>query len=148
MASVKGDGRGGRGRFGEQAAIALLEQKGYAIVDTNVRLGQRKSGVIGEIDIVAWDGETLCFVEVKTRRGNPRGVSPGESITLAKQRQIANLALAYANGCGLFGDDADIALRFDVVLVVLAGSAKSASAEEHVLRADLWRGAFLAPSDL
>jgi putative endonuclease len=143
MTSVKGDGRGYRGRLGESAALALVEREGYRIVDTNVRLG-RSVGVIGEIDIVAWDGPTLCFIEVKTRRGTPGRVFPGEAVTAAKQRQIANLALAYANRCGLLSDDAEIALRFDVVLVVLSPRCR----REDILNAELWRNAFQAPDDL
>lgn len=142
MSSVKGDGRGERGRAGERAAQDLLEREGYRIVDTNVRLG-RDSGLIGEIDIVAWEGAILCFVEVKTRRGVPGRVFPGEAITLAKQRQIAGLSLTYAAQCGLLTDDADIALRFDVVTVILSPGATP----PLVRRAELWRAAFSAPDD-
>jgi putative endonuclease len=138
MASVKGDGRGARGRRGEEVAQALLEREGYRIVDTNVRFGA-KSGLVGEIDVVAWDGATLAFVEVKTLRAAPgRVVAPGEAVTPAKQRQIARLALAYAVRHNLC-DDAAVSSRFDVVTVVLRGDG------ETVLRATLERGAFLAP---
>ncbi len=138
MASTKGDGRAARGRRGEEVACALLERCGYRIVDVNVRLG-RKLGLGGELDVVAWDGPTLCFVEVKTRRAvGSLPVAPAEAITPAKQRRIARLALAYAARYGL-GDD--VPLRFDVVGVTLHGDGETA---RHT---DLIRGAFLAPDD-
>jgi putative endonuclease len=141
VSSVKGDGRGARGRAGEEAAQALIERSGYRIVDTNVRFG-RTSGLTGEIDIVAWDGPTLCFVEVKTRRGTPGRVFPEEAMTERKQRQIARLALAYAAKTDLLSGDSDVGLRFDVVTVILAPGA-----DDRVRRAELWRGAFLAPDE-
>ena len=116
----------------------------------NVRFGKTR-GLSGEIDIVAWDGPVLCFVEVKTRRATGRSspVAPAEAVTPAKQRQIARLALAYANRHGLLSDDATggpddgVALRFDVVAVVL-----DRDNENLLRRADLIRGAFLAPDGL
>lgn len=140
MASTKGDGRGERGRRGEEAARALLERRGYRIVDVNVRFGA-KLGLRGEIDIVAWDGPTLAFVEVKTRRAaGSAPIAPAEAVTPAKQRQIAHLALAYAARYGLL--EGEIPLRFDVACVLLAWDG------ERVLRAELIPGAFLAPEGL
>ena len=139
MASTRGDGRAALGRLGEEAARDLLERRGYRIIDVNVRFGSR-SGLVGELDIVAWDGPTLAFVEVKTRRA--RGdlpVSPVEAITPAKQRRIALLALAYAARHGLCED---VPIRFDVVAVVLDASGGRAR------RVHLLPGAFLAPDDI
>lgn len=150
MASAKGDGRAGVGRAGEAAAQALLERHGYRIVDVNVRFGKTRGGLPGELDIVAWDGPVLCFVEVKTRREDRGGgASPAEAVTPAKQRQIARLALAYANRHGLLSDEGkvgetEVSLRFDVVAVTVT----SAGADFRIRRADLIRGAFLAPDDL
>ena len=139
-----GDGgrRAARGRLGEEAALNLLERRGYRIVDTNVRFGSR-SGLVGELDIVAWDGPTLCFVEVKARRaatvrGREEAV-PAESVTPAKQRRIARLALAYIVRSEL-GDDTPV--RFDVVSVILPPGD-----EGLIRRADLIQGAFFAPDD-
>lgn len=136
------------GRIGEAAAQQLLERRGYRIVDVNVRFGKTR-GLIGEIDIVAWDGPTLCFVEVKTRRQQRffPGGSPAEAVTPAKQRQITRLALAYAGQHELLAGDADeVALRFDVVSVVLS-PGRDEEAPATVRRADLIQGAFLAPDD-
>lgn len=139
MAGANSEGHIVRGRRGEEVARDLLERVGYRIVDINVRFG-RKQGLGGELDIVAWDGPALCFVEVKTRRGWGRQpVSPAESVTPAKQRQIARLALAYVVRFGLSDD---IALRFDVVAVTLEPDG------ETVHNTRLIRGAFLAPDDL
>lgn len=126
------------GRVGEETAVALLERHRFQIVDTNVRFGAR-SGLVGELDIVAWDQSTLAFIEVKTRRGIPGRVLPAENVTLAKQRQLARLAQAYLVRAQL-GDDETISIRFDVVTVVLTPGESG-----RVLRAELTRGAFIAP---
>ncbi|MGH9928665.1 MAG: YraN family protein, partial [Pyrinomonadaceae bacterium] len=59
------------GRHGEALALAFLERAGYDVVATNfvLPIGRNTRGVVitSEIDIVAYDGMTLCFVEVKTR---------------------------------------------------------------------------------
>ena len=124
------------GTVGEAAAIAYLERLGLRLIDKNVQFGPR-SGLKGELDIVAWDGETLAFIEVKTRRGSPGQVAPNENITPAKQRQLARLAEVYAAKHGLYDDD--ITLRFDVVAVYLAHGES-----ERVLGVHYTRGAFLA----
>ncbi|MBC8102549.1 MAG: YraN family protein [Cytophagales bacterium] len=147
------DTRRQKGNQGEAAAQALLERQGYRIVDVNVRFGSRRDGLPGEIDIVAWDGPTLCFVEVKARRGNTFA-TPYEAVTPAKQRQIARLALAYAAHHGLLGDAAEVPLRFDIVAVTLSpgredpgNNGASSGVVSLVRRAELVRGAFLAPDD-
>jgi putative endonuclease len=126
------------GKTGEATAVDLLERQGYRIIDTNVRYG-RRSGITGELDIVAWDDHTLVFIEVKTRRGTPGRVLPVENVTLAKQRQLARLARIYLVKNRL-GDEETISVRFDVVTVVLAPSESG-----RVLRAELLKGAFIAP---
>jgi putative endonuclease len=137
MASERGDGRQARGKAGEAAAQVLLERRGYRIIDANVRFGH-----LGELDIVAWEGPTLCFVEVKTRRGVVGRVAPVEAVTPAKQRQIARLAMAYAARHGLLSGDAEVPMRFDVVAVILAPGP-----DETVRHIELLRGAFLAPDE-
>jgi len=98
------------GRTGEDIACEHLRRKGYAIVERGFRLFR------GEIDVVARDGDTLVFVEVKTRADESHG-RPEESVTPAKQRQIRRIAQGYLvrNGCG------DIACRFDVVAILIRG---------------------------
>jgi putative endonuclease len=142
--SGKSETRKDRGNLGEITAQAFLEKRGYRIVDVNVRFGSRRDGLPGEIDIIAWDGPTLCFVEVKTR--NRSSVStPKGAVTPVKQRQIARLALAYAAHHGLLDSEADAPLRFDVVAVTISpGETQSRSLVRHI---ELLKGAFLAPDD-
>ena len=125
------------GTLGEEAAILDLERRGLRLVDRNVQFGP-KSGLKGELDLIAWDGDTLAFIEVKTRRGRPGRVAPSENITHAKRRQLAQLAQTYAARHGLLDDDdAGISLRFDVVSVFLGE-------DDAVLAVHHTRGAFLA----
>lgn len=77
------------GQAGEQLALKALSQQGYVILETN----WRRPG-LGELDIIAMDGDTLAFIEVRTRRGRSFG-TPEESITPRKQAKLAALAEAY-----------------------------------------------------
>lgn len=98
------------GNAGETGAADFLAARGYRLVDANVR---PEGGMArGEIDIIAWDGDVLVFVEVKTRRTRlgPQG-TPGEAITRAKRRQLVSLAQAYLAHHALD----DVPCRFDLV---------------------------------
>jgi putative endonuclease len=103
---------------GEQLALDHLEQHGYRIVAANFSLpiGRNLRGVIvnAEIDIVAYDAKTLCFVEVKTRASDDF-VAPQVNVDLRKRRQIARAALAYRRMLGLV----NAPYRYDVVTVVV-----------------------------
>jgi len=92
------------GRSGEEAAAAFLRKKKFRIVRRGFRF-QR-----GEIDIIAYEGDVLVFVEVKTRRSADFG-PPEEAVTAAKQRQIRRLAEAYL----MLNDLADVPCRFDIL---------------------------------
>lgn len=98
------------GRRGESAARRHLEEAGYRI------LAARFRNRLGEIDLVARDGETIVFVEVKTRRSRSRG-RPEEGVTEAKQRRLARVADSFLSSRRLQGRDC----RFDVVAVEEAG---------------------------
>lgn len=74
------------GDEGEAAAAAFLMRQGFRVVERNARVSR-----IGEIDIVALDGATLVFVEVKTRRDRSFG-PPEEAVTPAKLRTLAACA--------------------------------------------------------
>jgi putative endonuclease len=101
----KKDPRKATGRSGEDLAAQYLEQQGYTILERNYRLR------IGEIDIIARDGEYLVFIEVKTRRSRKFG-SPFEAVDIRKQQQIFKIASAYLQG-------KELPVRFDVVAVHL-----------------------------
>ena len=78
------------GRRGEEEAYFYLRKIGYVIVARNYRSRRRAS----EIDLVGWDGDVLCFIEVKTR--TTREVKPAEAaVDLAKQRELRGMAREY-----------------------------------------------------
>ena len=105
------------GRRGEALAVEHLEQNGYRIVAANFSLpiGRNLRDVIvnAEIDIVAYEGRVLCFVEVKTRASDDFA-PPQANVDLRKRRQIARAACAYRRTLGLV----DAAYRYDVVTIV------------------------------
>jgi len=94
------------GKTGEDLACRELERRGYAIVARRYRMRG------GELDIIARDGPTLVFVEVKAREGCAFGLA-AEAVTPVKQRRIARLALDYVARHHL----ADCPCRFDVVSI-------------------------------
>lgn len=77
-----------KGSFYEEKAAEVLEQKGYRILDRNFCCRG------GELDIVAMDGDVLCFVEVKYRK-DLRGGYPQEAVTAAKQKHLYRAAAAW-----------------------------------------------------
>ena len=101
------DERKATGRTGEALAAAHLQAAGWRIHATNWRCA------LGEIDIVAHDGETLVIVEVRTRHGDRFG-SAAESVGWSKQRKLARLAEVYVQSSGWPG-----AWRIDVVAITL-----------------------------
>lgn len=109
------------GKLGEAYAAAYLEQLGYRLVAANFTLpvGRNLRGAVvnAEIDLVAYEHDTLCFVEVKTRASD-WFAPPQANVDLRKRRQIARAARAYLR---LFELD-DHPYRFDVVTVILADS--------------------------
>lgn len=105
------------GERGENLAADFLKNEGYRIVMSNfkVPIGRNTKGVAvtGEIDIIALDGETLCFIEVKTRRSDE--FTPViTNVDNRKQRQIIRTAKVYRR---IF-DIRDIKYRYDVVTVL------------------------------
>ena len=110
------------GHLGEAYAAAYLEQLGYRLVAANFTLpvgrNLRGSVVNAEIDLIAYDRNTLCFVEVKTRASD-WFAPPQVNVDLRKRRQITRAARAYRQMLGI----KDEPYRYDVVTVVLpAGS--------------------------
>jgi putative endonuclease len=94
------------GKIGEDLACRALEARGYAIVARRYR---RRDG---ELDIIAREGATMVFVEVKARCGREFGEAV-EAVTAAKRRRIARLALEYLACHRLSG----CPCRFDVVSI-------------------------------
>jgi putative endonuclease len=98
------------GPRGERAADKYLRRIGYRIVARNFRAAG------AEIDLVAMDGETLVFVEVKTRRSRDAG-APEEAVDERKQAQIRRAAEMFA---GRYRAE-DVTVRFDIVAVDASG---------------------------
>ena len=94
------------GERGEKAAARYLQRKGYHI------LACRVDQPLGEVDIIAVDGRTIVFVEVKTRKSADAG-HPTEAVDERKQRRLTQAALAYLKPHGLL----EYSSRFDVVAV-------------------------------
>jgi putative endonuclease len=98
------------GKAGEDLACGELERRGYAIVARRYR---RRGG---ELDIIARDGETIVFVEVKARERLDYGAG-AEAVTALKRRRIAGVALDYLARQRLTGRPC----RFDVVSIEMRG---------------------------
>lgn len=94
------------GDRGERLAVSYLRRQGLEI------LARQSRNRIGEIDIVARDGDTLVFVEVKTRADDGKG-HPAEAVTRTKQRQLTRAALAWLKRRGLL----ECRTRFDVIAI-------------------------------
>lgn len=106
------------GARGESAALEYLKEvEGFEIVATNykVPLGRnlRNQKITGEIDIIAYDEETLVFVEVKTRTSD-EFAAPERAVDLKKQRQIARAARRYRQLMNVTQEPH----RYDVVTVI------------------------------
>jgi len=94
------------GKHGEELACKALRRRGYAI------LARRYRTRVGEIDIVARDGLTVVFIEVKTRAGAACGTGR-EAVTARKRHQLIKMAGDYLAKHRL----TDVAVRFDVVTI-------------------------------
>lgn len=93
------------GGAGEKRAVKYLKGKGYKIVNTNFKIS------IGEIDIIAKDGETLVFIEVKTRSQDTFG-RPSDAVDKVKREKYVKVAQAYL--VKNYGKT-DVLSRFDVI---------------------------------
>lgn len=103
------------GRRGEEEAYFYLRKNGYVIIARNYRSPRSRS----ELDLVGWDGDTLCFIEVKTR--TTRAVQPAEAaVDAEKQRDLAHIAREFLRKM-----DGNPAYRFDIVSVYLESGQKA-----------------------
>ncbi|MGI6084797.1 MAG: YraN family protein [Acetivibrionales bacterium] len=97
------------GTLGEEEAGAYLNEKGYRILTRNFRVGR-----MGEIDIIGKDGDTLCFIEVKTRSNYSFG-TPAQAVSKQKQTTMARIAQIYMQNNGYL----DVPVRFDIVELMM-----------------------------
>ena len=99
------------GRLGEDLALAHLKRLGYTLVARNHRTRH------GEIDLVVFDGTTLVFAEVKTRRANGSGRGPWESLHARKRHQVRRIAASFL--AERLDRPFSPELRFDAIGVVI-----------------------------
>ncbi len=106
------------GRRGEAAAARFLRKLGYIIVAQGYR------DRLGEIDLIAVDGRTVVFVEVKTRTSHDAG-HPAQAVDLDKQKRLTRLALSYLKRHDLL----DCRCRFDIIAVTWPENARRPNIE-------------------
>ena len=104
------------GRIGEDLALAHLERLGYTLVARNHRTRH------GELDLVVFDGTTLVFAEVKTRRASASGRGPWEALHARKRQQVRRMAAAFLLEASDRPRSADV--RFDAIGVVIDAYGK------------------------
>ena len=112
-----------QGQLGEMEAAHYLRSIGYDIAASNYRCR------FGELDIVARDGQTIVFVEVKTRSPGAAAL-PREAVTRAKQQKLCRAALHY-----LGQNTAVESIRFDVIEVIIDGSFLAPARINHIKHA-------------
>ncbi len=103
---MKSSGRMRTGKKGEDIACAYLKRRGYRIVERNYKCP------LGELDIVARDGDAIVFVEVKSRKSEEFG-DPQLAVGLEKQKKVSRISLTYLKEKHLYPCNA----RFDVVAI-------------------------------
>ncbi len=109
------DPRKRAGDTGERLAYFHLRRNGYAVVARQ----WRAPNLNGEVDLIAWHGETLCFVEVKTRSSHDR-FGAAYTIDSNKQQNLRRMAAAYIQSLPWHGDQpAQPSVRFDAAFVYL-----------------------------
>ena len=111
--TLQADGKPERhriGRMGEEEAYFHLRKLGYAMVARNFRTARQR----GEIDLIGWDGDVLCFIEVKTRT-SVEVKSPVAAVDHHKRREVAAVARDYRRRL-----PPSCQWRFDIVSVYYA----------------------------
>lgn len=103
------------GRRGEEEAYFYLRRQGYVIIARNYRSPRSRS----ELDLVGWDGDTLCFIEVKTR--TTRDIQPAEvAVDPEKRRDLSRVARDF-----LLKMKGSPSFRFDIVSVYFEAGQKT-----------------------
>lgn len=107
------------GERGEAVAAKYLKRLGYKIVARGER------GRLGEIDLVAVDGRTVVFIEVKTRQSQDAG-HPADAVDADKQRRLTRLAMAFLKRHGLL----EYPVRFDIMAVTWPANRRRPTIEQ------------------
>ena len=95
-------------KYEKIAAAYLYKEMGYEILEMNFRSRQ------GEVDIIAKDGDTICFIEVKYRKDASFGM-PQEAVDRNKQKKILIVSAYYRT---LHQIDSEVSIRYDVVAIL------------------------------
>ncbi len=112
------------GRAGEEAAMFYLRRNGFIVIAHDWQSGRAP----GDLDLVAWESETLCFIEVKTR--SHRGMASAEAaVDGHKRKTLRRLAGHYLRQL-----PADTATRFDVISVYLQANHPPQKADIELFR--------------
>lgn len=102
------------GKRGEEAAACFLQRREYEILDRNWKC------IAGEADIVALQDDTLCFIEVKTRKDAQKGF-PSEAVDTRKRSRYERIAACYLKD----HDYADVRVRFDIIAILVLGEDRA-----------------------
>lgn len=102
------------GKRGEEAATCFLERREYEILDRNWKC------IAGEADIVALQDDTLCLIEVKTRKDAQKGF-PSEAVDTRKRSRYERIAACYLKD----HDYADVRVRFDIIAILVLGEDRA-----------------------
>jgi putative endonuclease len=115
------------GERGEREALFHLRKMGYTVVARR----WKSAKLWGDIDLIGWDGEWLCFIEVKTRSGRD-AIAAESAVDRQKQDMLRKMARAYLRG---FPEKlrSEVPVRFDVLSVYLLPTG---------VEFELYRGAF------
>lgn len=122
------------GERGEREALFYLKSQGYTIVAHRWRTGRLR----GDVDLIAWEADWLCFIEVKTR-AERNLLDPAEAAVDAdKRRMLRRMAAAYLRGFPET-ERRSIPFRFDLISVYLTGQSAENAWSPQV---ELFRNAF------
>lgn len=110
-----------RGNLGEESAARYLESRGFRVLERNWRYRQ------WELDLVCRDGDTIVFVEVKTRRSGSMA-SPADAMTLKKRQKLVKAASHFLSQSDLW----DEPCRFDLAAVIDTGHSMDVEHTENV----------------
>ena len=104
------------GLRGERTALFYLRREGYTVVARRWTTGKLR----GDVDLIGWERDQLCFVEVKTRARRDRATPAETAVDGEKQTMLRRMAAAYVRGFPE-GKREEVVVRFDIVAVYLEG---------------------------
>ncbi|MDP5273423.1 YraN family protein [Chengkuizengella axinellae] len=125
MTKAKGDQRKNTGHFGEKLAVDFLLENKYKVIEKNWRCK------LGEVDIIAYDNDTLVILEVRTRRDTGKFGTPHESINFKKQQKVRSISQMYLQQKNL----QQAKTRIDVICIILNKTGNTVLSIDHIKNA-------------